>query len=82
MPDNTSFTYVSQEYDGVSVDPVNGLVRPLVPVRFNSLSEAEFENGRSRVFNGVHWQADSTVGEEMARQTVRYANSTLFQKKK
>lgn len=81
MPDRTAFTYVSQEYDGVSVDPLDGSVRPLVPVRYRSLSEAEFENGRSRVFNGVHWQADSRVGSQQAQQTVRYANATLFQKK-
>ncbi len=81
MPDRTAFTYVSQEYDGVSVDPLDGSVRPLVPVRYRSLSEAEIENGRSRVFNGVHWQADSRVGSQQAQQTVRYANATLFQKK-
>lgn len=81
MPDRTAFTYVSQEYDGVSVDPLDGSVRPLVPVRYRSLTEAELENGRSRVFNGVHWQADSTVGEQQGRSVVRYANATLFQKK-
>jgi hypothetical protein len=81
MPDRTAFTYVSQEYDGVSVDPLDGSVRPLVPVRYRSLSEAELENGRSRVFNGVHWQADSTIGTRQAQQTVRYANATLFKKK-
>lgn len=82
MPDRTAFTYVSQEYDGVSVDPVDGSVRPLVPVRYRTLTEAELENGRSRVFNGVHWQADSTVGEMQGRQTVRYADRTLFQRRR
>ena len=82
MPDRTSFTFVSQEYDGVSTDPVDGSVRPLVPVRYRSLSEAEIENGRSRVFNGVHWQADSTVGSRQAVQTVQYARATLFQKRR
>ncbi|HSJ77114.1 MAG TPA: vanadium-dependent haloperoxidase, partial [Erythrobacter sp.] len=81
MPDRTSFTFVSQEYDGVTADPVDGGVRPLVPVRYRSLSEAEIENGRSRVFNGSHWQADSTVGIQQAHQTVRYARATLFRKR-
>jgi hypothetical protein len=81
MPNNVSFTFVSQEYDGVTVDPVDGGVRPLVPVRYRSLSEAEIENGRSRVFNGSHWQPDSSVGIQQARQTVQYARATLFRKK-
>lgn len=81
MPDNTAFTFVSQEYDGVTNDPVDGSVRPLVPVRYRSLSEAEIENGRSRVYNGSHWQADSTVGIQQAQQTVRYARSTLFRRR-
>ena len=81
MPDNTAFTFVSQEYDGVTKDPVDGLVRPLVPVRYRSLSEAEIENGRSRVYNGSHWQADSTTGIQQAQQTVRYARSTLFRRR-
>jgi hypothetical protein len=81
MPDRTSFTFVSQEYDGVTLDPVDGQVRPLVPVRYRSLSEAEIENGRSRVFNGSHWQPDSTVGIQQAQQTVQYARATLFRKR-
>jgi hypothetical protein len=81
MPDRTSFTFVSQEYDGMTVDPVDGGVRPLVPVRYRSLSEAEIENGRSRVFNGSHWQPDSTVGIQQAQQTVQYARATLFRKR-
>lgn len=82
MPDRTAFTFVSQEYDGITVDPVNGGVRPLVPVRFRSLSEAEIENGRSRVFNGSHWQADSTTGIQQSRSVVRYADRTLFQRRR
>lgn len=80
MNDRVAFTFVSQEYDGVTVDPVDGSVRPLVPVRYRTLTEAEIENGRSRVFNGSHWQADSTVGIEQARAVAQYARATLFQR--
>ena len=79
MPDRTAFTFVSDEYNGVTTDPFTpGVVRPLVPVRYRTLSEAETENGRSRVFNGVHWQFDSEGGIQMGRQIARYARSTLF----
>jgi PAP2 superfamily len=81
LPDNTAFTFVSEEYDGATIDPVDGGVRPLVPVRYNSLSEASTENARSRVFNGSHWQQDSTVGKLQGEQTAQYARATLFQKK-
>lgn len=82
MPDRTAFTFVSEEYNGTTTDPATpGVVRPLVPVRYRSLSEAEIENGRSRVFNGVHWQIDSDLGIQQGESTARYAASTLFQRK-
>lgn len=82
MPNNTSFTFVSEEYNGTTTDPLLGNApRPLVPVRYRSLSAAEQENGRSRVFNGVHWQIDSDTGIEQGQQVARYARSTLFQRR-
>lgn len=79
MPDNTSFTFISDEYNGTTTDPLNNnQPRPLVPVRYRRLSEAEIENGRSRVFNGVHWQVDSTIGIRQGQQTARFARNTLF----
>jgi hypothetical protein len=81
MPDNTAFTFVSDEYNGTTTDPATpGVVRPLVPVRYRSLREAEIENGRSRVFNGVHWQIDSDLGIQQGEGAARYAAATLFQK--
>jgi len=58
------FTFVSEEYDGQGVDPF-GTPRPLAPVRFNSLTAAQIENGISRVYNGVHWQYDNTEGQAL-----------------
>ncbi len=64
--DKTPFTFVSDEYDGKSVDPKLGFaVRPLVPVRFRTLTFAQKENGQSRVYNGVHWQWDNTEGQNL-----------------
>lgn len=63
---NTSFTFVSDEYDGVTSDPFTpGVPRPLVPVRYRRLSQAAEENGFSRVLNGVHWQFDNIAGQRM-----------------
>ncbi len=60
----TRFTFVSDEYNGEGVDPL-GTPRPLVPVRFTSLLEAQRSNGISRIYNGVHWQWDNIAGQEM-----------------
>ena len=56
-PDTISFEFVSDEYDGRSVDP-DGTVRPRHRRAFNSLWDATVENSVSRVFLGVHWLFD------------------------
>ncbi|NJO13728.1 MAG: hypothetical protein HC870_00185 [Rhizobiales bacterium] len=77
------FTFVSDEYNGLGVDLKLGeadtpeSIRPFVPVRYRSLLEAQQENGRSRVFNGVHWEPDDTEGQRLGTQIV---NFTLTQK--
>lgn len=76
------FTFVSEEYDGMGVDPF-GAPRPLVPVRFNSLTAAQMENGASRVFNGVHWQYDNIEGQALGVRIGRRILDDIapFQKK-
>jgi PAP2 superfamily len=59
--DNHPFTFVSDEYDGVTKDN-HGVVRPFKPRSFERLSQAEMENGRSRLYLGIHWCFDSTSG--------------------
>lgn len=61
---DVAFTFISEEYDGQGVDPF-GTPRPLVPVRFDSLTEAQEENGISRIYNGVHWSFDNTEGQAL-----------------
>jgi len=52
--DDMAFTFVSDEFNGEGVDPFfPDQPRPLVPVRFESFTEAQQQNGRSRVYNGV-----------------------------
>jgi hypothetical protein len=53
--DKIGFTFVSDEWNGVTRDN-EGWVRPWKPRSFATLSQAELENGYSRIYLGVHWQ--------------------------
>jgi hypothetical protein len=80
------FTFVSDEYNGQGFDPRNGglsvdNIRPFVPVRYRSLLEAQEENGRSRVFNGVHWEPDDTEGQRLGTQIVNFTVATKFRRR-
>jgi len=57
--DSIAFTFTSDEFNGVTKD-YNGVVRPLAPRSFRSLSQAEDENGQSRIYLGIHWHFDKT----------------------
>jgi hypothetical protein len=73
--DGIAFTFVSDELNGITRDN-HGRVRPLLPRSYRSLSQAEAENGQSRVYLGVHWQFDIAGGSTMGRQIGDY----LFQR--
>ena len=64
--DHIPLTFVSDEFNGVTLDN-NGTVRPLVPRSFTSLSQAEEENGQSRIDLGIHWAFDKTQGTIQGR---------------
>lgn len=64
---NTRFTFVSDEYSGEGTDPF-GVPRPLVPVRYRSLQQAQEERGISRIYNGVHWQYDNIEGQVIGQK--------------
>ncbi len=59
--DDIPFTFVSDEFNGVTRDN-EGNVRELIPRSFTSLSEAEEENGQSRIYLGIHWSFDKSEG--------------------
>ena len=63
-PDTIGFDFVSDELNGFS-RASNGAVRPYVKHRFNSLAEAMFDNGLSRVYLGVHWRLDATSADNV-----------------
>ena len=59
--DAIAFTFVSDEFNGVTVGN-DGVQRALAPRSFSSLSQAEEENGQSRIYLGIHWSFDKTAG--------------------
>lgn len=69
--EETRFTFISDEYNGEGVDPL-GVPRPLVPVRFQNLAEAQRLNGLSRIYNGVHWLWDDTAGQNMGESVAQH----------
>jgi hypothetical protein len=75
--DAIPFTFVSDELNGVTRGN-DGNVRPLVPRSFNSLSEAEEENGRSRVYLGIHWAFDNSEGIAQGRRIADYVFTHAF----
>ncbi len=54
---NEVFTFVSDELDGISIDP-NGSVRQHSPVTYPNYARAIWENSVSRIYLGVHWRFD------------------------
>ena len=59
--DHLPFTFVSDELNGITTDS-SGNLRPLRPRHFKHLSDAAYENARSRMYLGIHWQFDADEG--------------------
>jgi len=75
--DAIAFTFVSDEYNGVTRD-ADGSTRPLLARHFESLSQAEEENGQSRIYLGIHWSFDKTAGIAQGRQVADAVFARLF----
>ena len=75
--DRIPFTFVSDEFNGVTLDN-NGVVRPLVERSFSSLSQAEEENGQSRIYLGIHWAFDKTEGITQGRRVADYVYKNIL----
>jgi hypothetical protein len=69
--DDIPFTVVSDELNGVTRDSL-GHVRPLIPRSFSKLSQAEEENGQSRIYLGIHWKFDKTESITLGRRVGNY----------
>ena len=75
--DNIAFTFVSDEFNGMTRDN-QGNVRPRMSRSFSSLSQAEEENGQSRIYLGIHWKFDKTAGIAQGRHVADYVLSNAF----
>ena len=76
--DDIAFTFVSDELNGVTRDH-DGNVRPLVPRSFQSFSQAEEENGQSRIYLGIHWSFDKSEGIVLGRHVADEVFDKAFQ---
>jgi hypothetical protein len=75
--DGIAFTFVSDEFNGETLDR-EGNVRPLIPRQFRSLSEAEEENGQSRIYLGIHWSFDKREGIAQGRRVADHVFDHAF----
>jgi PAP2 superfamily len=75
--DAIAFTFVSDEFNGTTKDD-NGNVRPYMLRSFSSLSQAEEENGQSRIYLGIHWSFDKTQGIAQGRNVGNYVFDHAF----
>ena len=75
--DNFTFTFVSDEWNGVTTDN-DGATRPLLPETFHSFSEAEDDNGQSRIYLGIHFSYEKTSGIMLGNQIADYDLDHLF----
>jgi hypothetical protein len=75
--DNIAFTFVSDEFNGETADHT-GAIRPLVPRTFANLSQAESENGLSRIYLGIHWRFDISEGITQGQQIADRVVDKLF----
>ena len=72
------FTFLSDEYNGLNRDS-NGIGnRPKHPVTFLSFTAAEAENGKSRVYLGIHWQFDADDGIKQGNAVADYILDNLY----
>lgn len=71
--DDVPFTFCSKELDGITTDN-NNIARQFKPRSYLRLSQAEMENGNSRLFLGIHWYYDRdygiTMGNKIAQETL------------
>jgi hypothetical protein len=75
--DRIAFTFVSDEFNGVTHDN-QGNARPLIPRSFSRLSEAEEENGQSRIYLGIHWRFDKIEGIAQGRSVANFVFEHAF----
>lgn len=79
--DNIPFTFQSDEFNGTTRDNL-GNVRPVLSRTFASLSQAEEENGQSRIYLGIHWKWDKEQGIAQGEKVANWVFDHAFQVQK
>lgn len=69
--DDYEFQLISDELNGHNTDS-QGNHRPAVIRQFTSFSQAAQENGRSRIYLGIHWQFDADMGIAAGKAVADY----------
>lgn len=77
--DHIAFTFVSDEFNGVTKGVNESSPRPIVERRFSSLSQAEEENARSRIYLGIHWAFDATEGVKQGNRVANYVFKNILE---
>ncbi|MDH2313896.1 vanadium-dependent haloperoxidase [Methylobacterium brachiatum] len=75
--ENTSVVFVSDEFNGLNKDPI-GQTRSYRSREFLNFSQPEWENARSRIYLGIHWQADADEGVTLGRKVAEYISANAF----
>ncbi|MER9740894.1 vanadium-dependent haloperoxidase [Mesorhizobium sp. M0187] len=73
-----SFTFVSDEYNGQNRGIYDKKPRPRLPQSFVSYSHPEYLNARSRIFLGIHWHFDASVGIEVGNKVADHVLANLY----
>ena len=78
--DRIRFSFISDEFNGATLDN-QGNVRPLIERSFSNLSEAEEENGQSRIYLGIHWRFDKTEGIAQGQRVGNWVFDHTFRRR-
>src|SRR5688572_1632386 len=79
--DYIRFSFVSDEFNGETVGN-DGVARPVVRRTYSRLSQAEEENGQSRIYLGIHWAFDKTEGIDQGRRVADYVFEHAFKRRR
>lgn len=77
--DNIAFTFTSDELNGITIDHQSGLPRPNIPRSFTTLTQAEDENGFSRIPLGIHFYSDKTEGIKLGNGIADLLTTRVYQ---
>ncbi|SMP73104.1 vanadium-dependent haloperoxidase [Noviherbaspirillum suwonense] len=76
--ETTSVEVVSDEFNGRNRGMGTEPVRGLQPISYMRFVDAEWENARSRIWLGIHWQVDATAGVNEGNEVGRYVFDHAF----